>query len=267
MLASFAVACNSGEDNKGNANATTTAASTTAAPEGDGAKKPVLKMGTNAEFPPYEYYDDVTGEIVGIDVEIAKAICAKMGKELEIVDMQFDSIIAAVVSGKVDFGMSGFTVTEERKQNVDFSTSYTTAKQSVLVPAETAITTVDDLLNVENEYKIGVQIGTTGDLYITGDVEAMGLKHSVERFNKYGDAVMALLSGKLDCMIVDDQVALSFAAANDGLALLDTAYALEEYAICFPKESELYASFNAALEELIADGTVQTIISKYISAE
>ena len=226
-----------------------------------------LTMGSSCDFPPYEYYHDETGEIVGIDVEIAQAVCEKLGVELKIEDMQFDSIIAAVVSGKVDFGMSGFTVTEERKQNVDFSSTYTTAQQSVLVPADTAITSVDDLLNVENEYKIGVQIGTTGDLYITGDVEDNGLKHSVERFNKYGDAVMALLSGKLDCMIVDDQVAISFAAANEGLALLDTAYALEEYAICFPKESELYASFNAALEELIADGTVQTIIEKYISAE
>ena len=226
-----------------------------------------LTMGSSCDFPPYEFYHDETGEIVGIDVEIAQAVCAKLGYELKIEDMQFDSIIAAVVSGKVDFGMSGFTVTEERKQNVDFSTSYTTATQSVLVPAETAITTVDDILNPENEYSIGVQIGTTGDLYITGDVEALGLKHTVERFNKYGDAVMALLNGKLDCMIVDDQVAISFAAANEGLALLDTAYALEEYAICFPKESELYATFNAALEELIADGTVQTIIEKYISAE
>lgn len=226
-----------------------------------------LTMGSSCDFPPYEYYDDATGEIVGIDVEIAQAVCEKLGYELVVDDMQFDSIIAAVVSGKVDFGMSGFTVTEERKQNVDFSVSYTTAKQSVLVPAQTEITSVDDLLNPENEYKIGVQIGTTGDLYITGDVESNSLKHSVERFNKYGDAVMALLSGKLDCMIVDDQVAISFAEANEGLALLDTAYATEEYAICFAKESELYDAFNAALEELISDGTVQTIIEKYISAE
>ena len=226
-----------------------------------------LTMGSSCDFPPYEYYHDETGEIVGIDVEIAQAVCDKLGYELKIEDMQFDSIIAAVVSGKVDFGMSGFTVTEERKQNVDFSTSYTTAKQSVLVPADTTITTVDDLFNVENEYNIGVQIGTTGDLYITDDVEANSLKHNIERYNKYGDAVMALLSGKLDCMIVDDQVAISFAEANEGLALLDTAYALEEYAICFAKESELYDTFNAALEELIADGTVQTIIEKYIAAE
>ena len=226
-----------------------------------------LTMGSSCDFPPYEYYHDETGEIVGIDVEIAQAICEKLGCELKVEDMQFDSIIAAVVSGKVDFGMSGFTVTEERKQSVDFSSTYMTAKQSVLVPVDTAITSVEDIHNVENEYSIGVQIGTTGDLYITDDSEAMGLKHTIERYNKYGDAVMALLSGKLDCMIVDDQVALSFAAANEGLTILDTAYALEEYAVCFAKESELYDAFNTALDELIADGTVQTIIEKYIPAE
>ena len=225
-----------------------------------------IKMGSSIDFAPYEYYDDETGDIVGIDVEIAQAVADKLGYELEIEDMQFDSIIAAVVSGKVDFGMSGFTVTEERKQSVDFSTTYTTAKQSVIVPDGSAITSVDDLFNADNEFKIGVQIGTTGDLYITDDIEANGLKHSVERFNKAPDAVVALKSGKVDCVIIDDQVAISFVAANEGLSILDTAYALEDYAICFAKESPLYDSFNAALEELISDGTVQTIIDKYITA-
>ena len=226
-----------------------------------------LTMGSSCDFPPYEYYDDETGEIVGIDVEIAYAVAEKLGYELEIQDMQFDSIIAAVCSGKVDFGMSGFTVTEERKQNVDFSTTYTTAKQSVIVPEGSAIATVDDLFDAEAEYRIGVQIGTTGDLYITDDVEANGLKHSIERFNKAPDAIVALNSGKVDCVIIDDQVAVNFVNANEGLKLLDTAYALEDYAICFPKESPLYADFNAALEELLADGTVQGIIDKYITAE
>ena len=226
-----------------------------------------LKMGSSIDFAPYEYYDDATGEIVGIDVEIAKAVCEKLKCDLEIVDMQFDSIIAAVVSGKVDFGMSGFTVTEERKQSVDFSTTYTTAKQSVIVAEDSAIVSVDDLFNADAEYKIGVQIGTTGDLYITDDVEANGLKHGIERFNKAPDAVVALKSGKVDCVIIDDQVAISFVNANEGLKLLDTAYALEDYAICFAKDSALYADFNGALEELIADGTVQAIIDKYITAE
>ncbi|MBQ4089883.1 MAG: transporter substrate-binding domain-containing protein [Clostridia bacterium] len=224
-----------------------------------------LKMGSCIDFAPYEYYDDATGDIVGIDVEIAYAVAEKLGCELEIVDMQFDSIIAAVVSGKVDFGMSGFTVTEERKQNVDFSSTYTTAVQSIIVPEGSAITSVDDLFNAENAFNIGVQIGTTGDLYISGDVEANGLKHSVERFNKYHDAFAALASGKIDCIIVDDQVGIAYVNANEGMKILDTAYAFEEYAICFAKESDLFAPFDAALQELIADGTVQAIIDKYIA--
>lgn len=226
-----------------------------------------MVMGSSIDFAPYEYYDDATGEIVGIDVEIAKAVAEKLGCELEIVDMQFDSIIAAVVSGKVDFGMSGFTVTEERKQSVNFSSTYTTSVQSIIVPEDSAITSVDDLFNPENAYNIGVQIGTTGDLFITDDIAANGLKHNVMQYNKAPDAVIALNSGKVDCVIIDEQVAISFVNNNEGLKLLDTAYAYEEYAICFPKESELYDSFNAALEELIADGTVQAIIDKYIVSE
>ena len=223
-----------------------------------------LTMGSSCDFPPYEYYHDETGEIVGIDVEIAQAVCDKLGYELEIVDMQFDSIIAAVVSGKVDFGMSGFTVTEERKQSVDFSSTYTTAVQSIVIPTGSTITSVDDLFNAENKFAIGVQIGTTGDLYISGDVEANGLKHDIQRFNKYHDAFAALSSGKIDCIIVDDQVAIAYVEANEGMEILDTAYAFEEYAICFAKESALYDEFNAALDEIIADGTAAEIIGKYI---
>ncbi len=226
-----------------------------------------LKMGSSIDFAPYEYYDDETGEIVGIDVEIAQAVAEKLGYELEIQDMQFDSIIAAVVSGKVDFGMSGFTVTEERKQSVDFSTPYTTAVQSIIVPEGSPIESVDDLFDPQNSYAIGVQIGTTGDLYITDDIEANGLKHTVQRFNKAPDAVVALLAGKIDCMVIDDQVGVAFVNNNEGLKILDTAYAFEEYAICFAKNSELYQPFNEALEALIADGTVQSIIDKYIPAE
>ena len=224
-----------------------------------------ITMGSSIDFAPYEYYDDETGEIVGIDVEIAQAVAEKLGYDLEIQDMQFDSIIAAVVSGKVDFGMSGFTVTEDRKQSVDFSTPYTTAVQSIIVPENSAITSVDDIFNPENSFNIGVQIGTTGDLYITDDVAANNLKHTVLQYNKAPDAIVALNSGKVDCVIIDDQVAIAFVNSNEGLKVLDTAYAFEEYAICFAKESALYEPFNAALEELIADGTVQTIIGKYIT--
>ena len=226
-----------------------------------------LTMASSIDFAPYEYYDDETGEIVGIDVEIAQAVCDALGYELEITDVQFDSIIAGVVAGKYDFGMSGFTITEERKQSVNFSTPYTTTMQAIIVPEGSAITSVDDLYNADNAYTIAVQQGTTGDLYITDDVENMGLKHEISRFNKAPDAVVALLNGKADCMIIDGEVAQSFVDNNEGLAILDTAYAYEEYAICFAKDSAIYEAFNAELDKLIADGTVQTIIDKYITED
>ncbi len=226
-----------------------------------------LQAAASVDFPPYEYYDDETGDIIGIEVEIAQAIAEKMGCELEIQDMQFDSIIAAVASGKVDFGMSGFTVTEERKQNVDFTTSFTTAVQSVIVPENSPIVSVDDIFNVENSYSIGVQIGTTSDLYITDDIAAYGLNHTVNQYNKAPDAIVALNSGKVDCVLMDDQVAIAYVKSNEGLKILETAYTYEDYAMCFPKESPLYDEFNAALEALMADGTVQSIIDKYITAD
>ena len=224
-----------------------------------------LKMGTNASFPPYEYYDDETGEIVGIDAEVAAAICEKLGYELEIVDMDFDAIIPAVTTGKIDFGMAGMTVTEERLQSVDFTTSYATGIQSVIVKEDSAITSVDDLFAEGASHKIGVQQGTTGDLYCSWDIEDEGLG-SVERFKNGTDAVLALTSGKVDCVVIDNEPAKNYIAANEGLKILDTEYAVEDYAIALAKDSELTEQINAALEELIADGTVKAIIDKYIAA-
>ena len=224
-----------------------------------------LKMGTNASFPPYEYYDDETGEIVGIDAEVAAAICEKLGYELEIVDMDFDAIIPAVTTGKINFGMAGMTVTEERMQSVDFSTSYATGIQSVIVKEDSEITSVDDLFAEGANHKIGVQQGTTGDLYCSWDIEDEGLG-SVERYKNGTDAVLALTSGKVDCVVIDNEPAKNYIAANEGLKILDTEYAVEDYAIALAKDSELTEKINAALEELIADGTVQAIIDKYIVA-
>ena len=227
----------------------------------DGETKETLIMATNAEFPPYEFYE---GEkVVGIDAEIAQAIADKLGMDLKIEDMAFDSIITAVTSGKATFGMAGMTITEDRLVSVDFSTPYTTAVQSIIVPEGSEITKVEDLTGDKN-YTIGVQNATTGDIYATGDIEDEGLG-TVERYTKGADAVEALLAGKIDCVIIDNQVAKNFVAANDGLVLLDTAYAEEEYAICFAKDGELNDAINTALEELIADGTVQSIIDKYIT--
>lgn len=224
-----------------------------------------LKMGTNAAFPPYEYYDDETGEIVGIDAEVAAVICEKLGYELEIVDMAFDSIIPAITSGKVDFGMAGMTVTPEREQSVDFTSSYATGIQSVIVPEDSAITSVDDLFAEGANHKIGVQLGTTGDIYCSGDIEEQGLG-SVERFASGTDAVLALTSGKIDCVVIDNEPAKKYVEANEGLKILDSEYTVEEYAIALAKGSELTEKINAALEELIADGTVQAIVDKYIVA-
>lgn len=223
-----------------------------------------LVMATNATFPPYEFYDGET--IVGIDVEIAKAVAEKLGYALEVADMEFDAIISAVSSGKATFGMAGMTVTEERKQTVDFSDSYATGIQAVIVKAGSPIQSVDDLLAEGANYNVGVQITTTGDIFTTGDIEEAG-KGKVHRFPSGTEAVMALLSGKIDCVVIDKEPAKAYVENNPGLVILDTAYAVEDYAACFAKDSDVLPKFNEALNALIEDGTVADIIARYIKAE
>ena len=225
-----------------------------------------LKMGTNAAFPPYEFYSDETGEIIGIDAEVAALICEKLGCELEIVDMDFDALIPAITNGKVDFAMAGMTVTEERQQSVDFTTSYATGVQVVIVKEDSAIASVDDLFAEGASHKIGVQQGTTGDLYCTWDLEDNGLA-TIERYKSGTDAVLALTSGKVDCVVIDNEPAKNYVAANEGLKILDTEYITESYAIALNKGSEQTEKINAALEELIADGSVQAVIDQYITAD
>ena len=225
-------------------------------------EKQTLIMGTNATFPPYEYYENET--IVGIDAEVAAAIADKLGMDFKIEDMEFDAIIPAVQSGKVTMGMAGMTVTEDRLQSVDFTDSYATGIQAVIVKEDSAITSVDDLF--AGGVTVGVQTGTTGDIYTTGDIEDAGLG-TIERYNKGADAVQALLTGKIDCVVIDNEPAKAFVEANEGLKILDTQYAVEDYAICLAKDSPLYDDVNNALKELIADGTVQSIVDKYIKAE
>ena len=224
-----------------------------------------LTMATNAQFPPYEYYEGE--EIVGIDAEIAGAIAEKLGLELVIEDMEFDSIIEAVKSGKADMGLAGMTVTPERQETVDFTATYATGVQVVIVPDDSAIASVDDLFVEGNNYIIGVQRNTTGDLYTTWDLEDAGLA-TIDRYSKGADAVQALLTGKVDCVVIDNEPAKAFVAETEGLKILETEYVLEEYAAAMSKDNtELYEAVNAALEELLADGTVQAIIDKYIPAE
>lgn len=233
------------------------------AADGDAAAETLI-MATNAEFPPYEFYEG--SEIVGIDAEVGAAIAEKLGMGFQIEDMAFDSIIPAVTSGKASFGMAGMTVTEDRLQSVDFSDSYATGVQVVIVKEDSTIASIDDLFAEGASHTVGVQTGTTGDIYTTEDIADAGLG-TVERFPKGADAVLALAQGKIDCVVIDNEPAKQFVAANEGLKILDTEYAVEDYAICFAKDSELTEQVNAALAELIADGTVQGIIDKYISAE
>lgn len=218
----------------------------------------VIKMGTNAAFPPYEFKEGE--EFVGIDVEIAEAIAKELGSTLEVVDMEFDSIITAVNQGEVTFGMAGMTVTDERKLEVDFTTSYATGVQSVIVTEDSDIASIDDL----SEKKIGVQLGTTGDIYATDDYGA----DFVTQYGKGADAVIALKGGDVDAVIIDNEPAKAFVAENEGLKILDTEYAVEDYAIAVKKgNQELLDDINAALEKLTADGTIDNIIAKYIKAE
>ena len=224
-----------------------------------------LTMVTNASFPPYEYYDGE--EIVGIDAEIAAAIAAKLGYEFEIVDMEFDSLISAVQSGKADFAMAGMTVTEERSMMVNFSESYATGVQVVIVQENSPITSVDDLFAEGAMTTIGVQLSTTGDLYTTWDLEEAG-KAQINRYPNGNEAVMALVAGKIDCVVIDNEPAKAYVAANEGLKILDTEYAIEDYAAAFAKgNEELLEKFNAALKELTEDGTIPAIINKYIPTE
>ena len=248
-----------------------------------------LVMATNAAFPPYEYKDG--DSFAGIDVEIAKAIAHKLGMELEIVDVEFGAVLTGVAEGKYDMGMAGITVTDERKQSMDFSSTYATGVQVIIVADGSAITSLDDLYNFDAEtgdpvslknpdIKIGVQQDTTGDIYSSDAIAKWGFNdlnedgstktERVVRYKTGAEAVAALKQGKVNCVIIDQEPAKSYVAANDGIHILegDNEYAIEDYAICVKKgNSELLEKINKALEELKADGTIDAIIEKYIPSK
>ncbi len=223
-----------------------------------------LTMVTNASFPPYEFIGD-NGEVTGIDPEIAAAIAAKMGYELKIVDMEFDSLIPAIASGKADFTMAGMTVNPEREQLVAFSDSYATGVQVIIVKEDSPITSAEDLFVEGSGHTVGVQLATTGFIYAS-DEEAAG-KCVVAAYPNGNEAVMALANGKIDCVIIDNEPAKAYVAVTPGLKILETEYVIEDYAAAFAKDSALVAPFNAAMAELIEDGTIPAIIAKYIPAE
>ena len=218
-----------------------------------------LTMSTNAAFPPYEMTTD-TGDFEGIDIEVAGAIAKKLGLELQVDDMDFDAALLAAQNGKSDMVMAGVTVTDERKAVMDFSDSYATGIQSIIVPEGSDIASVDDLAGK----KIGTQRGTTGYLYCSDDFG----EDAVVAYDNGLTAVQALNNGQVDAVVIDNEPAKAYVESNPGLKILDTSYAEEDYAIGMNKSNTaLLEAVNAALEELKADGTLQAIVDKYIKAE
>ncbi len=247
-----------------------------------------LIMATNAAFPPYEYKEG--NSFKGIDVEIAEAIAKKLGLELVIEDVEFGAVLSGVSEGKYDVGLAGITVTEDRKKTMDFSDTYATGIQVIIVNDGSSIASLDDLFifnddgdptGLKNEsIRVGVQENTTGDIYSSSAVSSWGFNDlnddesiktdRVVRFKTGADAVAALKSGNVDCVIIDNEPAKSFVAVNEGIHILDgdNEYAVEDYAICVKKgNSELLSKINAALAELKADGTIDGIIEKYIPSK
>lgn len=223
-----------------------------------------LIMSTNASFPPYEMVTD-DGGFEGIDVEIATAIAAKLGLELEIADMDFTAAVNAPAQGKADLCMAGLTVNEERKKSLDFTDSYANGVQVVIVPEGSDIASIDDL---EGKL-IGTQEGTTGYNYCSASPEDGGYgEDAVIAYTNGATAVQALLTGKVDCVVIDQAPAQEYVKANPGLTILESEFTNEDYAIAVAKgNSALLEALNTALNELIDDGTVQAIVDSYITAE
>ena len=223
-----------------------------------------LTMSTNASFPPYEMVAD-DGSFEGIDVEVAGAIAEKLGLELQVDDMGFDAALQAAQTGKSDMVMAGVTITEERQAVMDFSNTYANGVQVVIVKEGSPIQTVDDLANAN---MIGCQMGTTGYIYCSDTVENGGFgEDHVTPYDDGAAAVQALMNGQVDAVVIDNMPAQSYVAANPGLKILDGEFTNEDYAIGVAKgNTALLDAINGALEELTADGTIQSIVDKYISA-
>lgn len=216
------------------------------------AKPKTLRMVTEATFPPYEFRE--AGEIVGIDVDIVTEAARRCGYDVTIEDMTFNSVIAAVQTGKADIAASGITVTEERKKNVNFTIPYVTAKQVILVPVDSPIQSAADLKGK----RIGVQQSTTGDIYVTENIG------DPERFENSAILVATLVAGKLDAGVLDGDPAKEYVKTNPQLHILKEALTFEDYAFAISKKNpELLAEFNKAMEEMFADGTIAKIFAKY----
>jgi arginine/lysine/histidine transporter system substrate-binding protein len=217
-----------------------------------------LVVGTNAEFAPFEFVGD-DGQPTGIDMDLMGAIGEKIGMTIKIENMSFDALIPSLTSGKIEAAISGMTITEERKQSVLFSDPYYQASQKIIVKADSAIKVEADLAGKH----IGVQMGTTGDLYVTDNVKDA----TVERFDKGMDAVQDLLSGRLDAVVIDEEPANVFVSQAQGLIVLPDRLSDEAYGIALPLgQDELLAKINTALAALKTEGKLDEIYAKYKTA-
>lgn len=268
LMALSLAACGSTSGSKSSGSAAASgagSASSSAAASVTTIEKGKLIMSTNAQFPPYEMVaDDGKGYegtgFEGIDVELAYALAQKLGLELVVDDMDFDSALAAVQQGKSDVVLAGVTVNPEREVNMSFTDSYANGVQVVIVPEGSSIKSIDDLKGK----MIGTQRGTTGYIYCTGDY---GEDH-VTAFDDGATAVQNLVAGKVDAVVIDSAPAQEYVKANAGLKILDTEYTNEDYAIGVGKSNTaLLSALNTALSELKADGTVQSILDKYIPSK
>lgn len=213
--------------------------------------KDTLVMVTEAGFAPYEYYEN--GEIVGVDVDIAREIAKKLGKELEIKDVAFDSIVNEVKTGKADFGAAGISYNEERAEEVDFTINYATSKQIIVVRENSNISKKEDLENLT----IAVQLGSVGDSYVTQNYE----NAKIIRQKKYLAAIEDLKTGKADCVVMDELPAKAILKENTNLKILDTELFTDSYGMIVKKgNKELLDAINEVLQQLLDEGKIEEYI-------
>ena len=233
--------------------AKTTDENTNASASPAASDKKTLTMATNAEFPPFEYLEG--DQIVGADVDMAKAVAEKLGYELEITNLDFDAALAGVSTGKYDVAVAGITASEERKKSMNFSDNYFVASQSIVVTADSAIKGKDDL----EGKTISCQEGTTGEQYLLDN------NYTVQSFKTGAEGISALTTGKVDALVIDNAVAKALSAEQNGATVvLDEALTDESYAIALQLgNDELTSKINEALKELKADGSLAKIFEKY----
>ena len=227
------------------------------------AENGTLTLASNYAFAPYVYVED--GEYTGIDVEIAKLVFGELGYDIQCEDMDFGAIVTGVNQGKYDVGCGAITITEERKNSVDFSTPYETAIQQVVVKADSEWNTMEAVRAAADKLLVGVQQDTTGHYYVADDLCAAN-PDNCKPYKTAADAVQALKSGQIDVVVVDNGPAQEFLAEDDTLAMFVSDCAPEEYGFCFAKGSELLEPFNTVLQAKLDDGTIDAIIAEYKSA-